>query len=114
MAFVALLAAAWLLLPGELGEESRAGAPRAPRVELDAGTPSVDAAFVAPDTPARADALPNSMRVASAEAQPRGLLRGRLVEAGSGAPFHEERIVLLASPRNAVAETLRTRPDGSF
>jgi hypothetical protein len=115
VAFAVLLAATLLLLllPGGLREESRAGAPVLPRLELpEAAPPRAVADSLAPTS--RSDLLPDSKRVAAAEAQPRGILRGRLVEAGTGAPLHTERIVLLASPRNAVAESLRTGPDGSF
>ncbi|NOT31350.1 MAG: hypothetical protein HOP15_12965 [Planctomycetes bacterium] len=70
--------------------------------------------------PARAPlALPrNSLLAARRESRldalPRGTLFGRLVEAESRAALAVERIVLLASPDNSVAETLRSRADGSF
>ncbi len=110
-----LLVAALLLLRRERGDEGGAGALATSRVEIaEAASPPASAEFVAPEPTSWPAALPTSERVASADAPLRGTLRGRLVEAGSGAPLHAERVILLASPRNAVAETLRTRPDGSF
>lgn len=55
-----------------------------------------------------------SARESVAERVPSGILRGQLVEAESGAPFEAERIVVLATAGNRVAETLRSSADGGF
>lgn len=112
LASVALLVVALLLVRREPGDQGRTGSCATPRAELDAAAPLP--ATLAFDAPGEQATLPTSRRVDATDAQPRGPLRGRLVEAGSGAALCVERVVLLASPRNAVAETLRTRPDGSF
>lgn len=51
---------------------------------------------------------------ADSEAPPRGPLRGLLLDEETRFPLGDERIVLLASPDNRAAETLRSGEDGRF
>jgi hypothetical protein len=73
------------------------------------------AAAAGADEPVRTEsAALRATRIAEDAVEPRGEIHGRLVEAESGVPLAAEKLVLLASPGNTVAETLRTSADGSF
>lgn len=111
-----LLGIALALVLGREGQRAeRGGSFAAPRAGIGhAGPPPKAAEPAVPALSREGDELPAPTREALSDAQPRGVLRGRLVEAASGAPLRAEKIVLLSSPWNAVAETLRTRADGSF
>src|SRR5262245_7305622 len=107
-----VLAGAWLARTN-----GRGGATTVNAVEREAELPpTTSAVLVAPqgalDEPGAFQRV--STREPAEAAVPRGPLRGRLLEAESRAPLGVERIVLLAAHGNAVAETLRSRADGSF
>src|SRR5262245_51654760 len=106
VALLLLLAAVWLAHTGDRRDVALASndltAPAPPPADLRAPD-----ALLAP-----AAVLPTSTR--ESPALPRGPLHGRLVDAETRAPLELERVVLLASPDNSVAETLRSTPDGRF
>ncbi len=110
---VAALVAGWLVrsmrspATRAAGDEPPTG-PRAEGVELL----SPEHVQPAPIDPVQ-DAA-SARRESRQESVPRGILRGRLVLAEDRVSLAVERIVLLASAGNTVAETLRSRADGSF
>ena len=78
----------------------------------DRAPPVAELAAVADEMPLEPD--PGAAREEAAAPIPTGPIRGQLVEEEGGAPIPVVRIVLLASPGDRVAETLRTEGDGSF
>lgn len=99
----------WLVGPGSRATAVSgalapgAGEPEAPRDEL------------VPASAPELESVAHSTVRAGRElvAVPRGRLHGRLVRAGGG-PFRAERIVVLASEGDSVAETLRSDAEGRF
>jgi hypothetical protein len=115
LAVLALALGAWLLArptPRASPEPAPAAAASpsatARPSELLATAPLAPLAGAADGTPAGAP------RESAAESVPHGPVRGRLVDEESGAPLAEERVVLLATPGNRIAETLRSGADGRF
>lgn len=109
-----LALAALLLVRGRNGSEvTQAGASTAAGDEPDSPTDELHEPALAPLALPR-ESLVAAWRESPLDVLPRAPLFGRLVEAGSRVALAVERIVLLASPDNSVAETLRSRLDGSF
>lgn len=93
--------------------DSPASAAHALGAASDGARPGVELAAVVEETPVEPGPGAPAREEAAAPV-PTGLVRGRLVEEEGGAPLSAVRIVLLASPGDRVAETLRTEDDGSF